>query len=203
MALEIQSRDRRALMILLAAGALFAVMQLDFFFPSTGSPLVGGSIEGAQERFLDAQVQARQKPLVEAESQEAAKALAEFESGLLQAESAELAKAEMRQVVGNLLVAEGITMRASRFGNVELEQDYFAQVPLTVDFDCRVEQFVNWMTTLSNSERLLTTRRIVLRPTKTETKAVRAQVTVSGYLPVSRTPELMERQRNSTPGGLP
>ena len=203
MALEIQSRDRRALMILLTAGALFAVMQLDFFFPSTGSPLVGGSIEGAQERFLDAQVQARQKPLVGAESQEAAKALAEFESGLLQAESAELAKAEMRQVVGNLLVAEGITMRASRFGNVELEQDYFAQVPLTVDFDCRVEQFVNWMTTLSNSERLLTTRRIVLRPTKTETKAVRAQVTVSGYLPVSRTPELMERQRNSTPGGLP
>ena len=202
MALQIQSRDRRALIILFAAGALFTITQLDFF-SSTASPLVGGSIEGAQERFLDAQVQARQKPLVEAESQEAAKVLAEFESGLLQAESAELAEAEMRQVVGNLLVAEGITMRASRFGNVELEQDHFAQVPLTVDFDCRVEQFVNWMTTLSNSERLLTTRRIVLRPTNTGTKALRAQVTVSGYLPVSRTPELVERRRNSTPGGLP
>ncbi len=203
MALEIQSRDRRALIILFAAAALFAITQLDFFFPSTASPLVGGSIEDAQERFLDAQVQARQKPLVEAESQEAARVLAEFESGLLQAESAELAKAEMRQVVGNLLVAEGITMRASRFGNVELEQDHFAQVPLTADFDCRVEQFVNWMTTLSNSERLLTTRRIVLRPANTKTKALRAQVTVSGYLPVARTPELVERRRNSTPGGLP
>ncbi len=201
MALEIQSRDRRALAILTAAAALFVVMQLDFFFPSTGSPFVGGSIDDAEERFLDAQVQARRKPLVEAKSQEAARTLAEFESGLLRAESAELAKAEMRQVVGNLLVAEGITMRSSRFGNVELERDHFAQVPLTVDFDCRVEQFVNWMATLSNSERLLTTRQIVLSPANPDTKAVRARVRVSGYLPVSRTPELVERRRNSTPGG--
>ena len=119
MALEIQSRDRRALFILLAVGALFAITQLDFFFPSTASPLVGGSIEDAQERFLDAQVKARQKPLFVAESLEAAKVLAEFESGLLQAESAELAKAEMRQVVGNLLVAgrhhhEGLAVRQCR-----------------------------------------------------------------------------------------
>ena len=48
-------------------------------------------------------------------------------------------------------------------------------MPLTVDFDCRVEQFVNWMATLSNSERLLTTRQIVLSPANPDTKAVRAQ----------------------------
>lgn len=200
MTFEVQRRDRRALVVLLVAGALFAIMQLDFFFPSTGSPLVGGSIEDAEERLLNAQVNARQKPLVQTEFEEAARVLTELENGLLQAESAELAKAEMRQLVGNLLIAEGITMKASGFGNVKLEQDHFAQVPLTVDFDCRAEQFVNLMAAFSNNERVLGTRRIMLSPTNTETKAIRVRATVTGYLPVSRTPELT-RRRNSIQRG--
>ena len=61
----------------------------------------------------------------------------------------------MRQLVEDLLTAEGIAMRGSRFGTVTLEGESYTQVPLIVDFECQIEQFVNWMAAVANAPQLL------------------------------------------------
>ena len=191
--MEIQSRDRKALIALGVTLGLFAMLQFDFILPAPGSTTAeAGTVEGAEQAFRLAQVKARRKPLVDAEAQAATRALAEIEKRLLASENAALAKAEMRQLVENLLTAEGIAMRSSRFGNVVLEGEDYAQVPLIVNFECQIEQFVNWMTAVANAPQLLSTREIQLFPGNRETKSVRVQTAVSGYLPASRTPELVQ-----------
>ncbi len=191
--MEIQGRDRKALIGLGIALGLFVILQFDSILPGPGSGAPGtGTVESVEQAFRLAQVKARRKPLVDAEAQGTVKALAEIEKRLLASENAALAKAEMRQLVEDLLTSEGIAMRGSRFGTVALEERGYAQVPLIVDFECQIEQLVNWMAAVANAPQLLSTRRIQLNMGNRLTKSVRAQVSVSGYLPVSRTPELVQ-----------
>ena len=191
--MQIQGRDRKALIALAAVLVLFVILQFDFVLPAPGSTAAGvGTVDAVEQAFRLAQAKARRKPLVDAEAQATAAALAEIEKRLLASENAALAKAEMRQLVEDLLTAEGISMQGSRFGNVVLEGDDYAQVPLIVNFECRIEQFVNWMAAVANAPQLLSTRQIQLAPGNAATKAVRVQVAVSGYLPASRTPELVQ-----------
>ena len=194
--MAMQTRDRRALMLLGGAVALFLVLQLDFFQPDSGGSLApsGDSLQVLEQNLQLAQVQARQRPLTEAELQAARKRLEQLESRLLDSEDAALAQAEMRSLIGDLLTAEGIAMKSSRFGSVELEEgDDYAAVPLLVDFTCAIEQFVNLMAAVANSQKLLASRDIRIQPENADVKSVRVRLTVAGYLPATRTPELTKR----------
>lgn len=194
MASGLQSRDRRALLFLVVALVLVALLQLDFFAPGGGnSPVSALSIEAVEERLLLAQVKARQAPLADSKQQAARTELAAAEAQLLKSETSALAQAEMREIVGDLLKAEGIAMSSSQFGTVELEGEHYTQVPLLVDFSCRIEQFVNLMAAIANAPQLLATRRIQVSPADSSTKSIQARLAVAGFLPASRTPELQKK----------
>lgn len=190
---SLSQRDRRALTLLGGALVLFLLLQFDFWLPSGGAIASGDSIEAAEERFLLARARARQKPLVDAEFGAASQVESQMEQRLLAAQNAALAQAEMRELVGNLLTDEQIAMQSSQFGPVRLEGGAFAQVPLVVSFSCAIEKFVNLMASIANAPRVLSTRQIRITPEKNDTKTVRVQLTVAGYLPASRTPELVKK----------
>ncbi len=193
MAATLSQRDRRALLFLGGAAILFLILQFDFWLPSGETAVSGESIEAAEQQFLLARARARQKPLVDAEYGAASQVESQMEQRLLAAQTAALAQAEMRELVGNLLTEEQITMQSTQFGPVRLEGDAFAQVPLVVTFSCAIEKFVNLMAGIANAPRTLSTRQIRITPERGETKSVRVQLTVAGYLPVSRTPELVKQ----------
>ena len=190
----LSQRDRRALIMLGVAVALFLVLQLDMFAPSaaSGPAASDAALDALEQRLQLAQIQARQRPLTEAELSAAQRRLERVESRLLESADPALAQAEMRSLVGQLLDAEGIPLRSSRFSPVKLEQDRYAQVPLVVEFTCGIEQMVNFMAAIANSSRLLATRDIRIRPDKPEVKSIAVTMTVAGFLPMDRAPELAE-----------
>ncbi|MBI1354892.1 MAG: hypothetical protein GC160_11140 [Acidobacteria bacterium] len=190
-----ESRDKRALTILGGALALFALLQLDVFTPGAGSGVTAGAgeIDALEQRLAVAQLEAKQRPLREAELAAALRELESWESRLLSSADASLAQAEMRSLVGDLLTAEGVAMESSRFGTVSLEEKDYAQVPLVVDFTCGVEQLVNLLAAVANAPQLLTTRDLRVRPGNAEVKSLKVQMTVAGYLPAERTPDLLKR----------
>jgi Tfp pilus assembly protein PilO len=188
-------------MLLIGALAVAALLQFDTFAPGAGSDASGGSIEAAEQRLLLAQVKARQLPMAEAELDAVKRQLDVLEQGLLKSETAALAQAEMLQIVADLLAAEGISMEASQFGAVQLDGEDYAQVPINVNFQCGIEQFVNLVAAVSNAPELLATRRIRITPESLATKSVRVQLTVAGLLPAERTPEL--KRKESGTGALP
>jgi len=189
------------MLLLLAALGIAALLQLDIFAPGAASGAAGSSLEVAEQRLLLAEVKARQLPLAEAELDAAKRQLDVLEQGLLKSESAALAQAEMRQLIGDLLAAEGITMESSQFAAVQLDSEDYAQVPLNVNFQCGIEQFVNLMAAVANAPELLATRRIRVTPENRATKSVRVQLTVAGLLPIARTPELKPKPDTRGAGG--
>ena len=187
-------RDKRALLLLGVAMAIFAVLQLDVFAPSPGSPGPSGDAIGALEQRLElARERAARKPLTQAELDAARRALDAMEQRLLSSENPALAQAEMRSLVGDLLTAEGVALGASQFGQVTAEQEAYAMVPLSVDFTCSIEQLVNLTATIANAPKLLTTRLIRVRPEKPDVKSIQVRMTVAGYLPLDRAPELQKK----------
>lgn len=73
-------------------------------------------------------------------------------------------------------------------------------MPINVNFQCGIEQFVNLMAAVANAPELLATRRIRITPENHATKSVRVQLTVAGLLPVARTPELKPKTAGSGAG---
>ena len=201
MASSLQSRDKRALLMLGGALALFAVLQLDFFRPGATPAAASDSLTGLEQRLQTAQVRARQRPLTEAELAAARRNLAGLEERLLSSSNAALAQAEMRSLIGDLLTQQGIPLGSSRFGQAQLEGESYAQTPIVVTFVCGIDQLVNLMTEIANAKPLLTTRSIRVQPDKPEVKSIRVQMTVAGYLPVERTPELEKKTARPAAGG--
>ncbi len=195
-----QLSDREKWMLLLLIPVVLGVgfWQIGLWSSKSGSTLTGGSLDALEQRFLLARDQASQKPLSDAEYAAVEAALEKVEGRLLASETSALAQAEMQSLLGDLLKGEGIVMRNSRFGTVALEGEHYAQVPLTVDFTCAIEQFVNLSAAIASAPKLLTTRSIRVNEDNADTKAVRVQMTVAGYLPVERTPELVKK--NETTG---
>lgn len=185
-------RDKRALLILVAAVALFGLLQLDIFAPSGDSSAGASSdrIAVLEQGLALARDRAARKPLTEAELAAARKLLDSAEQRLLSSENPALAQAEMRSLVGDLLSAEGVALGASTFGQVAAEQEAYAIVPLAVDFTCSIEQLVNLTAAIANAPKMLTTRLIRVRPEKPDVKSIQVRMTVAGYLPIDRAPEL-------------
>ena len=195
--MPVADRDRRALMFLGIAFVLFLLLQTDWILPPQGATAsTTGSIEAEQNKLLLAQTQVRQEPLLSAGYRSLSSLEESLEDRLLESETAALAQAEMRERIGELLEGAGISMRASRFTTVKAEGEDFAQVPLIVDFTCDVTRFVNLLADIANARELLSTREIKVLSANPKTKAVRVQLTVSGYLPIARTPELIKKPRN-------
>lgn len=195
--MPVSGRDRRALLFLGIAFVLFLLLQTDWILPAPDATAsTSGSIEAERNKLLLAQTQVRQEPLLSAEYRSLQSLEESLEERLLESETAALAQAEMRERVGELLEGAGISMRASRFTNVEAEGEDFAQVPLIVDFTCDITRFVNLLADIANAQELLSTREIKVSSANPKTKAVRVELTVSGYLPITRTPELIKKPRN-------
>ncbi len=186
-------RDKKALIGLGIAVVLFLLLQTDMPLPGLGGGSTEStSVEAAEQKLRLARARAGCGPLVEAEAKSARESLEGVEKGLLQSENAALAKAEMRQIVEDLLRAEGIAMQSAVFAAVERQGEHYAVVPVVVHVSCRIEQLVNWLAAVGNAPKLLATRMIRVNSANKDTKAVKARVTVAGFLPVARTPELIE-----------
>lgn len=195
--MPVSDRDRRALMFLGIAFVLFLLLQTDWLLPSPDATAsTSGSIEAERNNLLLAQAQVRQEPLLSAEYRSLKSLEESLEDRLLESETAALAQAEMRERLGELLEGAGISMRASRFTSVKAEGEDFAQVPLIVDFTCDITRFVNLLADIANAQELLSTREIKVSSANPKTKAVRVELTVSGYLPIARTPELVKKPQN-------
>ncbi len=197
--MQVSDRDRRALLFLGIAFVLFLLLQTDLVFPPPDATASASeSVEAEENNLLMAQTEVRQEPLLSSENQSVREVEESLEARLLKSETAALAQAEMRERLGEILEGAGISMRASRFATVEAEGEDFAQVPLVVDFDCDITRFVNLLADIANAPELLSTREIKISAGNQKTKSVRVELTVSGYLPISRTPELVKKSGNRT-----
>lgn len=175
-------RDRRALLIL---GGALVVMAIFYFWPDPKVEVVGGGtsdVKSAATRLDRVRREAALLPVREESKQKTAVALAQLEKGLIAADSAPQAQAQLLQIVRRVakLQSPGFDIKQNQFGQVRPYGNDYAQVLLTISMDCQIEQLVNLLSDLASQPELLALEDLHISATNNKQKSIPVQMTISG-----------------------
>jgi hypothetical protein len=190
---KIERRDKRALAALAVAGvALLLYLAIS---GDGGQPrIVGaaGSIPAAEGRLarvrqLAAGVSGREQVL-----QQVSSALAEREKGVIQADTAAQAQAQLVDVVKRVARSQTPPLE---FGTVELSQQVvrlgedYGEVQLSVPFTCRIDELLNFLADLTRQPEALATTELRVSAQDARQKTIAVRLTIAGVVPKRLVPQ--------------
>lgn len=148
------------------------------------------SIPVAMQRLEILRRKAATVPAKEAILKQVTAELDQREKGIVQAVTAEEARAHLMDVVHKTAVANGFDSN----GAVQLPEpkalgkDY-GQVSLGQNFTCGIDQLVNFLSAIANEPEILATDTIFVAPVRNKNKDITVRLTFSGVIPKKLVPE--------------
>ena len=115
--------------------------------------------------------------------------LQEAESGLLTGSTAAVASAELQQWIKDAADRQAIEIRSSEFLPAKPLGDDYVEVPLGVQFQCRLDSFVGFLNELQSGPKALAVTRWGLVATGSPQKLLNINLIISG---IARSPEKAE-----------
>lgn len=192
--MTLQDRDRRALKLLAVVVPLALIYWLISSSGGSSATKVVApvdNIDHAQKRLASvrsaaATLDARQALLTQVSSEVAAR-----EKGLLAGDTADQAQAQLLQVLRRVakLQTPPLDIRQVELGQPRAFGAPYGLVTASVTIDCRIEELVNYLSTLSAQPELIATEDIRLSTANARQKVIAARLTVSGIVPRRLVPE--------------
>jgi hypothetical protein len=190
--MTLETRDRRALVLLGVVGALILV----WWIGSSDDKVVQvvastDSVPVVEKRLAKLRESAAAVPGREQALQKVKLELTSREAGLIQADTAQQAQAQLLQILRRVGKAEAppIDIRGSEIGQIKPLSDDYGEVLVSVSFDCRIEQLVNLLAALTAQKELIATSEIRLGNAHPKEKIMPVRLTVSGVVPRKLIPE--------------
>lgn len=175
-------RDRRALLIFFP---VLVVMGLIYFWPEPSIEVVGSGgsdVKSAAVRLDQVRKEAALFPVRDEARKNVSEALATMEKGLIAAETAPQAQAQLLQIVRRVskLQSPGVELKQNQFGQVRPFGDHYAQVLLTISLDCQIEELVTLLSDIASQPELLAVEELHISATNNKQKSIPVQMTISG-----------------------
>jgi hypothetical protein len=148
------------------------------------------SIPVARQRLEILRRKAATVPAKEAILKQVSAELQAREKGVVQAGTAEQARAHLMDVLHASEVANGFDSQGAQQlpEPKALGKDY-GQVSVGQNFTCRIDQLVNFLSALANQPEILATDTIIVAPVRNQNKEITVRLTLSGVIPKSLVPE--------------
>ncbi|MEN6535076.1 MAG: type II secretion system protein GspM [Bryobacteraceae bacterium] len=188
--MTLQTRDKRALAILAAAALVFLIWNY-FLTRETETPAVtgAGSIPMAERRLTRLREIAAKLPARQAILKTVKTDLAAREKGLIQAETAAQAQAQVLQIFRRLANSQSVEIRAVEMGKVQPLGDAYGEVLVPITFECRIEQLLNVLADISSQPEMITTTEMRITAANEKEKTMTVRLTISGAVPRRLVPE--------------
>jgi hypothetical protein len=190
--MTLQQRDKRALLLLGVAAVVAAVVQ---FWPAGngGAKIIAppDEVAAAEKRLERMRQLAATVPGKEEVLKKVAAELAAREKGLIQADTAAQAQAQLLQILRRVGKAQPqpVDVRGNEMGPVRSFGDAYGEVTVTVSMDCRIEQLVNLLADITAQPELIATHEIRIGAAQGREKVVPVRLTVSGLVPKKLVPQ--------------
>lgn len=182
--------DRRTVLIL-AAGVLL-ILVLRFAVLTDKRPEVVAATDSvplAEKRLAKLRETVATVPGKEKIAKQSAAELATREKGMILADTAAQAQAQLLEIIRRVGKDEGIDVRGAEEMKVRPLAEDYGEVVVAVSFTCRIEQFVNFMTDLANRPELIATSDIRVALSNPKEKTVSVRLGLSGVVPRKLAPE--------------
>ncbi|HTQ57581.1 MAG TPA: hypothetical protein VMI94_24095 [Bryobacteraceae bacterium] len=182
--------DRRTVLMLAAGVAV--VLVLRFVVMSDRAPAVVAAVDSiplAEKRLEKLRETAATVPGEEKAARQAAAELAQREKGMIRADTAAQAQAQLLEIIRRAGKDESIDVRGAEEMKIRPLADDYGEVVVAVSFSCRIDQFVNLMTGLANRPELLATNAIRVSTNNLKEKTIGVRLELSGVVPRKLVPE--------------
>lgn len=182
--------DRRTVFVLATGVAL--VLVLRFVVMADKQPTVVAATESiplAEKRLAHLRELAATVPGKEKTAGQVAAELAVREKGMILADTAPQAQAQLLEIIRRTGKAEGIDVRGAEEMKVRALSGDYGEVVVAVSFACRIDQFVNFLASLANRPELLATSDIRVSANNPKDKTLMVRLSLSGVVPRKLAPE--------------
>jgi hypothetical protein len=191
--MNVQQRDKRALIV------LGVVVALAFIFWLGSSPTASSakvvlpveSVDRVEKGLANLRTRAAALPVKEVLLQQASVELAEREKGLIPGDTADQAQAQLLQVVRRVARAQTppLEIRQVELGQPRSYGTAYGEVTLSVTVDCRIEELVNLLATMSAQPETIATDEIRFGLANPKQKTMPVRITVSGIVAQRLAPQ--------------
>ena len=189
--MNISERDQKALKYL--GGALLLAGAI-YFWPAGAAVETAAAANGSEvleKRLSKSRALLLQVPDKQAVLKQAQADLGVREKGLLVADTAAQAQAQLFQILRRVGRAQGppIEVRATEIGQARMFGEDYGEVSVAVSFECGIEQLVNLLADLGAQPELLATSEIRIGQATGAQKVIPVRLTISGIVPRKLIPE--------------
>jgi hypothetical protein len=189
--MTLQPRERRALMLLPVAVAIFLV---SYFWNSSDTPVAAPTSSTAaiaEKRLARLREVAATVPAKEEILKKVTAELVDREKSLIRADTAAQAQAQIVQILRRLASQETppIDIRATELGGITALGDSYGAANVSIQIECRVDQLVNFLASIGSTNELISTSEIRINSTNPKEKTVIVRLTVAGVVPRKLVPE--------------
>jgi hypothetical protein len=182
-------RDRRAL-ILFGAGLLTVLVLRFGVYRDSQTAVVEAkdSVPLAENRLARLRQAEIAVPAKEALFKRLAAEVALREKGVIQAPTAQQAQAHLLETIRRVGKNEGIDVRGGEFPELRALGEEYGEAAVSVNFECRIEQFVNFLAALTKEPELLASDEIRVSTANPKEKTVSVRLTLAGIVPRNLVP---------------
>jgi hypothetical protein len=110
------------------------------------------------------------------------------EKGMVHAPTAQQAQAHLLETIRRVGKTEGIEVRGGEFPELRPLAAEYGEAAVSVNFDCRIEQLVNFLAALTKEPELLATNEVRVASSNPKEKTVSVRLTLAGVVPRSLVP---------------
>lgn len=180
--MRISHKDKVALTVAGFAVALFAIFQFAVFPVWDLLQESRSNLPIQEQRLQKYREVARTAGLRAAEvSSEAAK-LRQAEGGLLNSNTAAFASGELQGLVKQLASNASIDVRSNEFLPLKKLSDDYTEVPIGLQFQCRLDQLVNLLKDISGSPQYLVVPKLMIQSGVSKEKLITVNMQIAGVM---------------------
>jgi Tfp pilus assembly protein PilO len=185
--------DRRTAVLLVLGVAAVLVLRFMVFGDKPAAVVAASdSIPMAEKRLAKLRADVATLPGKEKVARVVLSDLAAREKGMVRADTAAQAQAQLLEIVRRTGKDEGIDVRGAEEMRVRPLANDYGEVIVAVSFNCRIDQFVNFMADLANLPELVATSDIRVTTANVanpKEKTVTVRLALSGVVPRKLVPE--------------
>lgn len=192
----LEPREKKAVMALGAALAVAAVVLAYEFWPASSSAIASASpmsVAQMEQRLARVRETAASVPGKQEVLKKVAADLETREKGLIRADTAQQAQAQVITILRGLGAAEGLEIRATELGAIAPFGDDYGAVNVSIQAECRIEQLLNFLAALAARPELIATRDLRVIAGDPKQKTLNVRITVAGIVPKSLAPQAQKK----------
>lgn len=185
--MKLQRRDIRALALLVAGLIAMIVYRSLGSSPTVASPAMSADLPERQLNKL--RLRAATLPGKEQALQAVQSQLRFREKGVLAFTTAAQAQAHILEVTRRLASTNKIEARGGDFSAPRMLGSDYGLVAVSINFECAIEQFVNFLADLSHEPELIAPIEVHISAGNAKNKTIQVRVMLAGAVPRALVPE--------------